>query len=330
MKVIKVDPVHPDEEKLREASALLLNGEVVGFPTETVYGLGAIATDDKACMKIFEAKGRPPDNPLIVHINSMDMFYEYTDFHDERIMRIMERIWPGPITLVVRKRNLGTVPTAGLDTVAIRMPAHPIALKLIELVKKPIAAPSANRSGRPSPTLARHVINDLEGRIPMVIDGGPTFFGVESTVIMPENNKIYVLRPGPFSPEELEKMFGMEVEISKSNGESNAPRAPGMKYRHYAPNKKLILANGLQDIINLCKTNPHALVICSKETAELVPCETFVLGSRNNLYEIARNLFISFRELDNSKNDLGIIESFPEQGIGYAIMNRIRKAAEQY
>ncbi len=328
MKVVRVDPLNPDVGKLRDAADLLLNGDVVGFPTETVYGLGAIATDDRACLKIFDAKGRPPDNPLIVHINSMEMFYEYTDFYDEKILGIMERIWPGPITLVVKKKNLGSVPTAGLDTVAIRMPAHPIALKLIDLVNRPIAAPSANKSGRPSPTLARHVINDLEGKIPMVIDGGPTFFGVESTVILPTDEKIYVLRPGPFSPEELEKTFEMKVEISK--GESNAPRAPGMKYRHYAPNKKLILAKGFEDIISLCKKNPDALVLCSKETAELLPCKTYILGSKTNLYEIAKNLFISFRELDNSDSNIGIIESFPEQGIGYAIMNRIRKAAEIY
>ncbi len=327
MKIVKLDPINPDPNKMIEASELIKNGEVVAFPTETVYGLGADATNDKACLKIFEAKGRPPDNPLIVHINSFEMFYKYTDFHDERVLKVMEEIWPGPITLVVKKRNIGNVPTAGLDTVAIRMPGHPIALKLIELSGKPIAAPSANLSGKPSPTKASHVIADLGDKIPMIIDGGDTFFGLESTVIQPLQDKIYILRPGPFSPEELEEKFKMKVILS--GGTDNIPRAPGMKYRHYAPNKKLILADGLDEILKLYNENPNSLVLCSRETAEKFEGNKFILGSRENLYEVARNLFHSFRFLDESNYSVGIIEKFQEIGIGYAIMNRIKKAASK-
>ena len=327
MKVVKLDPVNPDQDKLLEPAELIKNGELVAFPTETVYGLGADATSDKACLKIYEAKGRPPDNPLIVHINSFEMFFKYTDFHDERILKIMEEIWPGPITLVVKKRNIGDVPTSGLDTVAIRMPGHPIALKLIELSDRPIAAPSANISGRPSPTRASHVISDLGNRIPMIIDGGETFFGLESTVIQPVQDKIFILRPGPFSPEEIEEKFKMKVVLSGT--EQHVPRAPGMKYRHYAPNKKLVIANDLDEIPKLYKENPNALVLCSKETAEKFEGNKYILGSRENLYEIAKNLFHSFRYLDQSDYSIGIIEKFQEAGIGYAIMNRIKKAASK-
>jgi L-threonylcarbamoyladenylate synthase len=321
--VRKLDPIAPDSEVIREAARVIENGGTVAFPTETVYGLGANALDDEACGKIFIAKGRQQDNPIIVHINDFEQLEYITKGLPRSVRENFEKIWPGPLTVVLEKRNIGLVPTAGLSTVAVRMPAHRIPQELIKKSGKPIAAPSANKSGRPSPVYASEVSDDLGDRVDMILDGGPAYFGVESTVIIFRSEEIIVLRPGAFSAEDLKRIFNLKVKISGTSME--IPISPGMKYRHYAPEKKLILARSEEKILKACEGG-DALFIGSSEMARKVNSESVILGSRADLYEVARNLFPSFRNLDKSKYSWGIIESFEERGIGLAIMNRINKA----
>jgi L-threonylcarbamoyladenylate synthase len=321
--VIKIDPVNPEKEVIRRASTVIRSGGLVAFPTETVYGLGADALNDPSCRKIYQAKGRQSDNPIIVHISDYEQLNEITYGIPDQIMEKMEVIWPGPLTLILKKRNIGDVPTAGLDTVAIRMPGHRVPLELIRGSGVPIAAPSANRSGRPSPVLAEEVYEDLGSKVDLILDGGPAFFGVESTVIAFGDGEIVILRPGAFAAEELKKIFGLKVLVS---GETpDLPISPGMKYRHYAPEKELLMGTDEGSIERFCREN-DALFIGSSELAKSLNCESIILGSRNDLFEVARNLFSSFRKLDRSNHFVGVIECFEERGIGLAIMNRIRKA----
>ncbi len=321
--VRKVDPVSPDSTVINEAAEILKKGGTVAFPTETVYGLGANALDDTACKKIFMVKGRQQDNPIIVHLTDFEQLDYVTQGLPRGTREKFERIWPGPLTVVLEKKNVGEIPTAGLGTVAVRMPAHRVAQELIRKSGKPIAAPSANKSGRPSPLTAAEVYEDLDGRVDMIIDGGIATFGVESTVIMFKGDGIIVLRPGAFSVEEIKGIFGMKVMISGESAET--PVSPGMKYRHYAPEKELYLARDEETAIVECKRR-NALFIGSSETAGMVDSESIILGSKRDLYEIAKNLFPSFRKLDHSEYPAGIIEGFDERGIGLAIMNRIRRA----
>ncbi len=322
----KTDPINPSEKVLDEASGIIRKGGIVAFPTETVYGLGADATNDSACLRIFEAKGRQSDNPLIVHISDFDQLSEISGGVSHAVLQRLEQVWPGPLTIVLPNRKAGKVATVGLGTVAVRMPAHKIPLEIIRRSGKPIAAPSANKSGRPSPVTAREVVEDLGDKADLVIDGGKSFFGVESTVIQIRPDDILILRPGAFNAEDVKKLFQMKVRISGM--QSDSPISPGMKYRHYAPSKKLILAPDENYILEKCESGGNFAVLGSKELAAKLNCETIVLGSRNDLYEVARNLFPSFRMLDRGKFEYGIIEPFEERGIGLAIMNRIRKASE--
>ncbi|MGC8561855.1 MAG: L-threonylcarbamoyladenylate synthase [Thermoplasmata archaeon] len=321
--VRKVDPVNPDTDIINEAANIIVKGGTVAFPTETVYGLGANALDDEACRKIFKIKGREQDNPIIVHISDFDQLDYVSQGLSGRIREAFEIVWPGPLTVVLAKKNIGSVPTAGLDSVAIRMPAHRIPQELIKRSGFPIAAPSANKSGRPSPVFASEVAEDLDNKVDMILDGGPASFGVESTVILFRNDEVVILRPGAFSAEDIKRLFNLKVSIS---GEvPDAPISPGMKYRHYAPEKELVLGLDEDKIIKECEAG-DVLFIGSSEMAKRVNSESIMLGSRKDLYEVARNLFPSFRELDRSKYPKGIIEGFEEKGIGLAIMNRIRKA----
>ncbi|MGC8547162.1 MAG: L-threonylcarbamoyladenylate synthase [Thermoplasmata archaeon] len=324
--VVKVNPLNPDKDVMERAANIIKRGGLVAFPTETVYGLGANAKSDDSCSKIYIAKGRPSDNPLIVHISSMEQLYDVASRVPDFITEKLHTIWPGPLTVVLPKGNIGKVATGGLDTVAVRMPAHKVPLDLIRRSGLPIAAPSANRSGKPSPVYASEVREDLDERVDMIIDGGPAFFGVESTVIMFKEKEILILRPGAFSAEDIREIFGMKVTVS-SNLEG-APRAPGMKYRHYAPSKKMFLADSEEYIQQKCRERGNFVVLCSYELSRKIDCPTILLGSRKDLYEVARNLFPSFRKLDKSEYEYGIIEPFEEKGIGLAIMNRIKKATE--
>lgn len=330
--VKKVNPVNPEDSVIEEAARVIRNNGTVIFPTETVYGLGANALDPEASMKIFIAKNRQPDNPLIVHIHSLEQLFEIVEDVPENITRIMKKVWPGPITFVVKKTDkIPLVTSGGLQTVAIRMPAHPVALKLIEVSGVPIGAPSANLATRPSPTKVEHIIDEMMGRVDMIIDGGETFFGVESTVIDVTKNPPVLLRPGPFTLEELRNYFDDVIvpDFAQGKGEAEVALSPGMKYKHYAPTKRVFLAKNTESLIRIVhslRSKYRFATICSRETGAMLEGNKIITGSKENLYEVAKNLFDSLRKLDRMEVDFGIAEPYPERGIGLAIMNRLRKA----
>ncbi|MCD6313073.1 MAG: threonylcarbamoyl-AMP synthase [Thaumarchaeota archaeon] len=347
-RVVAVDPFEPDEGLLGEAARVIRSGGLVVFPTETVYGLGANAYSREAVIKIFKAKNRPMDNPLIVHICGLEELEMLASKLPDEAYEIAEKLWPGPVTLVVWKSEqvLKEV-TAGLPKVAIRMPSHPIASSLIRLSGVPIAAPSANLAGRPSPTTAHHAIQDLYGRVDLIIDGGETLFGVESTIIDLTVKPPRLLRPGPIPVEDLERVLGFRIGIPDyARGLSEAKRAysPGVKYRHYAPETPMKLvesdsyddlaayASKLIEIAEECSCRGlKVVIVASRETSRYYSARGFQvleLGSRKNLYEVARNLFKTLRELDEVSPDLALCEGFEEKGLGLTIMNRLRKACK--
>ncbi|WP_069808200.1 L-threonylcarbamoyladenylate synthase [Vulcanisaeta thermophila] len=348
LRIYRVNPINPEEEVIREASEYLRGGGLVAFPTETVYGLGADTFNPEACLRVFRAKGRPPDNPLIIHVASPEELNRVARDVPEFVWDVVRRAWPGPLTLILPKSS--DVPreaTGGRDTVAVRSPAHPVALSLIKYSGVPIAAPSANKSGRPSPTLAEHVIEDYEGDdVDMVIlDAGPTFFGVESTIVDVTRNPPVLLRPGPFTLEELRVLFNTEIkvpEFARGLGEADAALAPGMKYRHYAPRTKLVvvecgdyagLLKLIRDVVeDEARGGLKVALLLTRETREALSdlvtgVPVIEMGLRSNPYTIASRLFDSLRSLDRLNVDLGIAEGIEERGIGLAIMNRLRKAS---
>ncbi|ANF21921.1 L-threonylcarbamoyladenylate synthase [Thermococcus piezophilus] len=321
-----------DERKIRIAARFILEGKLVAFPTETVYGLGADALNEKAVKRIFKAKGRPADNPLIVHIADFKDLNKLAREIPEEAKLLAERFWPGPLTIVLPKKDeVPKVTTGGLDTVAVRMPSHPIALALIR-ASTPIAAPSANVSGRPSPTLAEHVIDDFYGKIECVIDGGETKIGVESTVIDLSDEKPTLLRPGGLPLEEIEMVIG-EVEIHPAvRGKLvDVARSPGMKYKHYSPEAQIIVVEGPMErvrekIKELVKEYQGQGLRVGVMATEPYECDEFFhFGDTEE--EFARNLFKALRELDKRGVDIIIAEGIEERGLGFAVMNRLRKAA---
>jgi len=330
--ILKVDPLNPEIDKIRIAADAIKKGGIVAFPTETVYGLGGDAYNPEAAAKVFKAKNRPMDNPLIVHIADIEQLYEVAEDIPDRVLEVAQIVWPGPLTFILKKSSkVPKVTTGGLDTVAVRMPAHPVALQLIRESGVPIGAPSANLATRPSPTRAEDVYADLDDKVDVILDGGESFFGVESTIINLTVSPPVLLRPGPFTVEELNKLFG-EIIIPdqiKGKGEFGIALAPGMKYKHYAPSKKMLIVENMaifKDVVNKLREKHKVAVVCSTEKAALFDEPKIILGSEKNLYEIARNLFTAFRELDKLDVEFGILQSFPESGIGLAIMNRSRKA----
>ena len=325
--------------ELKQAAELLQQGQLVAFPTETVYGLGANALDRQAVESIFAAKGRPADNPLIVHIAEQDRIDELTAASlSSQAKTLINKFWPGPLTLVLKKsEQVPEVTTGGLDTVALRMPNHSLALKLIQLSGVPIAAPSANLSGLPSPTIAEHVIVDLAGRIAGIVDGGQTGIGVESTVLDLSSTVPTLLRPGGVTYEQLQEVLGT-VEIdpavkAKVNQESKKAISPGMKYRHYAPEAEVILVEGdpkaiTEKINELAVQENNVGIMASREYQNYYDCGIVkVMGDRNNLTEISNNIFKLLREFDDLGVNKILIEGLPEYGLGLAIMNRLRKSA---
>ena len=334
-----IDGVHPAVELLKQAAELLKAGELVAFPTETVYGLGANALDASACAKIFEAKGRPQDNPLIVHVCNRAMANSLVASWTPEAELCVQHFWPGPLTLVMPKTSrVPEIVTAGLANVAIRMPSHPVALRLIEETGLPIAAPSANLSGKPSPTSGSHVWRDMKGKIPLILDAWACLVGVESTVLDVSGGIPTILRPGGISREQLEAVLG-EVRMDTSS-ETQAPKAPGMKYRHYAPQGEMMLMIGpterLIQRMGYEIQKGHARlkkvgVLCSLENAPFLhnqfPDLLFVLGPKNRPEEVASNLFEGLRLCDERGMDLILAEGVQEGGLGTAIMNRLQKAA---
>ena len=371
----KTDTRNIDPEVIARAARIIREGGLVAFPTETVYGLGADALNPAAARRIYEAKGRPSDNPLIVHISDFEALFGIAAEIPAKARLLAERFWPGPLTMIFRKND--KVPletTGGLSTVAVRMPDHPVALALIEASTGYIAAPSANTSGKPSPTRAEHVLLDMEGRIPMILDGGPVGIGIESTIVDFSEEVPTILRPGYITREMLSQVIGqvrvdpglsgmaeadpglnspagmnpglsglaeadpgLSSRMEAEGREHVRPKAPGMKYRHYAPKAPMILVKGREsdvvDKINSLvreaeKQGKKAGVIGTEETVQrygegIVKC----IATRRREETIAQNLYEVLREFDALEVDVIYSESFSDAGIGQAIMNRMLKAA---
>lgn len=341
--IISIDPEHIAQAAIDRAGKLIAEGELVAFPTETVYGLGGDAMNREASRRIYEAKGRPSDNPLIVHIAELADLERVAAEVPERALRLAEAFWPGPLTMIMKKGpNIPETTTGGMDTVAIRMPNHPVALTLIKSSGCVIAAPSANASGRPSPTCAGHVAQDLTGRISMILDGGPVGIGIESTIIDLTEKRPMILRPGYITTEMLAEVLGEEVGIDPAIVSGNVdpevkPKAPGMKYRHYAPKGDMVIVDGEQqsvvDAINCRIEEDHrrgkkVVVIAAEETKPQYRADAVLsTGEREDEDAIARHLYGILRECDSLEADVIYSESFSTPRIGQAIMNRLLKAA---
>ncbi len=323
-----------------QAAELLKKGEVVAIPTETVYGLAANALSDRAIKKIFTAKGRPSDNPLIVHIYSIDQVSLLAKNVSEKAKILMEKFWPGPLTLVMdKKKQVSSVVTANLDTVAVRMPSHPVAYSILEQSNIPLAAPSANISGKPSPTSAQQVYDDMQGKIPAIVDGGNCEIGLESTVVDVSVDPPCILRPGAVTKEMLEEAVG---EVTADNSileplkDGTQAKSPGVKHRHYAPNAEIQIVKGLEvsvsryvnrQILNDNVNGIRSVVLCCKEHEKNYPFDKIILGSKYHPETIAENLFNSLREIDNGGYDKAYVQHLGTEGINTAIMNRLLKAA---
>lgn len=338
IKLIK--DINKDSYLIEKAATVIKNGGIVAFPTETVYGLGANALNEEAVKKIFEAKGRPQDNPLIIHVANKNLD-KYVKDIPECAKIMMEKFWPGPLTIILNKKDIiPNVTSANLPSVGVRMPSEPIALKLIEMSKVPIAAPSANISGRPSPTDVERCIEDLDGRVDFILGGNKSKVGVESTIVDCTVNPPVVLRPGGITLEML-KEIDPRIEIDKAilskPTEDFKPKAPGMKYRHYAPKAKVRIVLGENEkvvekinemIHNYMEEGKRVGVLASEENnKKYISKDIITLGSSKDLSIIAQNLFEALRSFDDKGVDIVLSEAFEEKGIGIAVMNRLKKAA---
>ncbi|MEG1179820.1 MAG: L-threonylcarbamoyladenylate synthase [Oscillospiraceae bacterium] len=330
----KIDS-YKDSDKINKIGRILKSGGIVGIPTETVYGLAANALDERAVSKIFEAKGRPQDNPLIVHINDIDELYPLVKSVPKEALSLAEHFWPGPLTIILPRSDI--VPksvSAGLDTVAIRMPSHPIARAIIRAAGVPLAAPSANLSGKPSPTTAQHVLNDLDGKIDAIADGGACSVGLESTVVTLCETPARLLRPGKITPAELAQVLG-EIEIDKSVlgelQEGILPSSPGMKYKHYAPNANVVIVRG--EFENFCKYVEYnkakgVMAICFDGEEKLLDCPCLCFGDKADTAQQAQRLFDALRRVDELEASTVFVRCPKSEGVGLAVMNRLLRAAE--
>lgn len=339
---LKVNPLNPEKIKIQIAAEIIKKGGLVAFPTETVYGLGADALNSDAILALFKAKKRPLDNPPIIHVENADDVNKLVESLPEEAELLMKKFWPGPLTLVFRRSKMvPEVTVAGLDTIAVRMPKHEVALALIRESGVPIAAPSANLAGKPSPTNSRHVFDDLKGRIDVILDGGATCVGVESTVLDLSVKPPLVLRPGGIILEALREILG-EVELhpfvaAEKEIAVGEIHSPGMKHKHYAPKARLILVEGrlsavVEKIIEMVNEYKHkgfrVGVLGTDETCQKYTGDSIKsLGSLFNLEAIAQNLFRLLREFDEDNVDVIVAEGVPAEGIGLAVMNRLRKAS---
>lgn len=341
-RLIKIeDPEHVKDAELSEAAQILRESGLAAFPTETVYGLGANALNEEAAKKIYAAKGRPSDNPLIVHISCMEELPALVARVPEAAEKLAAAYWPGPLTMIFPKSArvpYGT--TGGLDTVAVRMPSDPVANRLIRLAGVPVAAPSANTSGRPSPTRAEHVLQDMDGRIEIILDGGPVGIGVESTIVDVSGGVPTLLRPGAVTMEMLRETLGrvdIDPAIQGPPKEGLRPKAPGMKYRHYAPRAAMTLVEGEPERAAAKMRELAAAelaagkkvgIICTEETRGRFDAGIVrSVGVRAHEETIAHNLFAVLREFDDLGVDVIFSESFAADHLGLAIMNRLDKAA---
>jgi L-threonylcarbamoyladenylate synthase len=340
--VLKVDSEEPDVEKIHVAADFIKRGGLVAFPTETVYGLGANALNAEAVLALFEAKKRPLDNPPIVHVCDVKDVCRLAETVPSQAEALMERFWPGPLTLIFKRSDVvPDVTVAGLDTIAVRMPRHNVALALIRESDCPIAAPSANLAGRPSPTSAEHVLDDLGGRIDAVLDAGPTVVGVESTVLDLTVDPPQVLRPGGTTFEVLREVLG-RVELNPAVTAEKAlrmekVRSPGLRHKHYAPDAEVVVVEGevdavvakVDELVKLYREDGRRVgVLATDETVSRYSADVVKsLGSRGDLAVVARNLFRLLREFDVEGVDVIVAEGVPAEGLGLAVMNRLRKAS---
>jgi len=320
---------------IKEATELLIDDEVVAIPTETVYGLAADARNDAAVTKIFKAKGRPSDNPLIVHIGDVTQIDSLVTDVSEGARLLMDHFWPGPLTIILPSAGVvSELVTAGLSTVGLRMPAHEVALQLLRMSGIPLAAPSANISGKPSGTNITDIFKELNNKVDAIVDGGNTDIGIESTVVQVVGNSVNILRPGKISREDIESLNlkVLDDKINENVSPEEKALAPGMKYKHYAPNSKAVLVYSLDNeklvsvIRNLIIKNKNVVVISSKENEDKYNGKVLVMGSKNNLSEISKNIFSLLRKADEFNPDIIIIEGVDNNRMGTAIMNRLIKA----
>ncbi len=344
-KIVKIDAEKKEfsvqeEQALQEAGRILRQGGLVAFPTETVYGLGGDALNPESSRKIYAAKGRPSDNPLIIHIASIEALPLIVKEVNGKVLKVAESFWPGPLTIILPKSD--RVPeetTGGLQTVAVRLPSHPVAQKLIECAGGYVAAPSANVSGKPSPTLAKYVIEDMDSRIDMIIDGGEVGIGLESTIVDLTVEPPQILRPGYITQEMLNEVLG-QVDVDKTildNTSGLAPKAPGMKYRHYAPKGDLTIVTGeAEEVVayineqaaGFASTGKKVGIIASDEMLQQYRAAIVKnVGNRTDENAIARNLYRILREFDEEGAEIIFSEAFDDGGMGQAIMNRLLKAA---
>lgn len=330
-----------DFEMLDVPAQIINDGGIVLFPTETVYGIGANGLDDLAVKKIFLAKGRAQDNPLILHISDMDMLESIVDVNNitELEYKLMNTFWPGPFTIILNKKpNIANVATCGGDTVGVRMPSNRIAHELIKRAGVPIAAPSANISGKPSGTNVKDIFDELHDKVDFIIDGGDCDIGLESTVVRVIGDKVKILRPGRISKEDIEKVINdVEVDeyVMKKLEAGQRVLSPGMKYRHYAPKTKCILvySEDNEKLINKIKEirseyKSSLVLVASENISKFQDSECMDLGSKENLYDISKRLFENLRKIDEFDVDVAVIEGVPLDGIGLAIMNRLIRACE--
>ncbi len=341
-KIYKFDKDKIDINIIKESGKALKEGKTVVFPTETVYGLGGNIYCEDTLSKIYEAKGRPADNPLIVHIWDISQLKELVEEIPENAKILMNKYWPGPLTIIFKKnKNLPDYITRGLDTVAVRMPNNPIALKLLEESGVPVAAPSANTSGKPSPTIGRHVVEDLNGKVDIIIDGGSCKIGLESTVIDVYSTPLMILRPGGITLEDIiEDIKNVVYDPSLMQVSSIInPKSPGQKYKHYSPKAQLFLFTGdIKNVKNkiknkteeMTKEGKKVLIMTSKENVPYYDKGIILnLGSRKDYKTISSNIFKALRKADELNVDVILSESFDEKGLGKAIMNRLIKASGQ-
>ena len=330
-----------DYSKLKVAGEIIKNGGLVLFPTETVYGLGANGLDENAVKKIYKAKGREQDNPLILHVSNFDMVSKIAKNISDIEYTLMKTFWPGPFTIILdRTEIVPDIVTAGLDTVGVRMPSGIIANKLISYADVPIAAPSANVSGRPSGTNISDIFEELSDKVDYIVDGGECEVGLESTVVRVVDGVPNILRPGKISPEDIQKAVGIvkiDEHILKDIEIDEKVLSPGMKYKHYAPKSECILVYSednekmIKKIQEITKKYTNPLVISCNENAQYYEVQNKILyGSRENLNEIAQNIFKDLRKVDSFKPDIVIIEGVKNDGIGLAIMNRLIRACEYH
>lgn len=323
-----------NDTEIKEAAQAIKEGKLVLFPTETVYGIGANALDEEAVKKIYIAKGRASDNPLIAHISNINMLKQIVTEIGEIEKRLIEKFWPGPLTIIFNKKEIvPNIITAGLETVAVRMPSNIIANKLIELSETPIAAPSANISGKPSGTILEDILPELDGKVEYAIDGGKVDIGLESTVVRVIDDTVHILRPGKVTKEDIENL-GLKVEIEKQilgkYEEGEKVLSPGIKYKHYSPETKCVLVyskdnDKMVNKINEISANKKSVILCKTSNLDKY-ANDIKLPMGDTLEEISNNIFTLLRKVDKYRADVVIIEGVTHEGLGLAIMNRLLRA----